>query len=33
MRATTRTTPAAATRSTCSIRGCCSSSWTRCATG
>ena len=32
-RATTWTSPAAATRSTCSIRRCCSSSWTACATG
>ena len=33
IRATTSTSPAAATRSTCSIRACCSWSWTRCATG
>ena len=32
-RATTWTSPAAATRSTCATRACCSSSWTACATG
>ena len=33
IRATTWTSPAAATRSTCATRACCSSSWTACGTG